>query len=133
MFQDKLKELRTNYGMTQKELAEELGTSQQSYMKWETGKTSPTLKTLNKIAHFFNIPTSSLLGDNSLDIKDILDKEYLYYDGEDMKPNNELEFREYVADYIYKNLGDPKHRNSGRFIKLKSGKIVSYNREASLK
>lgn len=40
MFPQNLKKLRTSHNLTQKELAEELGTSQQSYMKWETGKTS---------------------------------------------------------------------------------------------
>lgn len=63
MFEENLKALRLSHNLTQKELAEKLGTSQQSYMKWETGKTSPTLKTIQKIASFFDVPMSKLIDD----------------------------------------------------------------------
>jgi len=38
---ERVKELRSHLGMTQQELAEELGTRQQTISEWETGMYSP--------------------------------------------------------------------------------------------
>ena len=62
MFSDKLKVLRNNKGLTQSELAQHLGVTQQAVGRWEKGLTSPDYETLKLLASFFNVSTDYLLG-----------------------------------------------------------------------
>lgn len=57
-----LTELRKSKGMTQKELAAELGISDKTYSKWETGDTEPDLAGLCRLAEVFSISPAYLLG-----------------------------------------------------------------------
>ena len=47
---------RVNAGLTQKELAEELGISNVTVVNWEKGVTEPTLSQLRKISQLSGIP-----------------------------------------------------------------------------
>lgn len=51
----KLKELRNQNNLSQAEIAKILNTSQQNYNRYENGKIEPDLKTLYKLADFFNV------------------------------------------------------------------------------
>lgn len=62
MFYQKLKELREEKGLLQKQLATELDVSQGCIGKWETGTREPSLNMLIKIAKYFNVTTDYLLG-----------------------------------------------------------------------
>ena len=62
MFYKLLKTERIKKGLSQMALAKILGISQQTIGSWETGRTSPDLETLVKIAKFFNVSTDYLLG-----------------------------------------------------------------------
>lgn len=59
-----LKELRTERGLTQAELAEQLHTTNRSVSRWETGTTMPDISILIDLAEFYQV-----------DIKEILDGE----------------------------------------------------------
>lgn len=75
MFEEILKELRNNRGLTQIEVAKGLGVTQPTYQQWETGKRSPTSETLLKLADYFGVTTDSLLGRTGYDflkLKDFL-------------------------------------------------------------
>ena len=61
-FKDKLKELRIEYELSQKELAEKLSVSQRSVSNWENGEREPDFEMLTAIAKFFNVTTDYLLG-----------------------------------------------------------------------
>ncbi|MGX9844652.1 helix-turn-helix domain-containing protein [Streptococcus iniae] len=61
-FTDKLKALRKQKKLTQKELAEQIGIKQNSYSDWETGKNEPSLDNIIKLAKIFNTTTDELLG-----------------------------------------------------------------------
>ena len=56
----KLKELRTERGMTQENVAEYLGVSSQTVSKWERGLLSPDISLLPKIALLFRCSIDSL-------------------------------------------------------------------------
>ena len=58
----RLKELRTNKGISQSYLADILGRTQQAVGKWEVGKAEPDTATLSKLASYFNVTTDYLLG-----------------------------------------------------------------------
>ena len=60
-----LKLLRTNRKMSQRELADIIGVSQQTIGSWEVGRTSPDPDMINKLAQYFNVPTDYLLGNNT--------------------------------------------------------------------
>jgi DNA-binding XRE family transcriptional regulator/predicted RNase H-like HicB family nuclease len=49
-----LREIRMKKGLTQKDVAEKLGISQQAYAKLETPKSNPSLDTLKKISEAFD-------------------------------------------------------------------------------
>lgn len=61
-FGDRLKELRTERGLGQIQLAKELGVGKSVISLWETGKSEPTLGNLVKIALFFRVSTDYLAG-----------------------------------------------------------------------
>ncbi len=61
-FQEKLKEMRKMYGLTQRQVAEKLGISQPSYIRYENGTSEPTLENLVKLADLFDVSADFLLG-----------------------------------------------------------------------
>lgn len=62
MFKERLKALRKEAGLTQKDMARNFGTSQPSYQQWESGKRTPNSDNLEKLANFFNVSTDYLIG-----------------------------------------------------------------------
>lgn len=62
-FSEKLKELRTASGLTQRELAEQMHVSFQTISKWESGINEPDFATLKELAKVLSTTTSELLGE----------------------------------------------------------------------
>lgn len=65
MFGATLKKLRDEKGMSQQKLAEIMGLTQQAIAKWETEKSEPDLKTVAKLADFFEVSVDYLLDRNA--------------------------------------------------------------------
>ena len=61
-FYQKLKELREEKELLQKQLGVELGVSQVTVARWETGNREPEFDMLIKIAKYFGVTTDYLLG-----------------------------------------------------------------------
>lgn len=61
-FKNKLKELRKENNITQKELAKFLNVRNTTISAWEVGDNEPDLTTLVKIAKYFYVTTDYLLG-----------------------------------------------------------------------
>lgn len=59
---ERLKKLREKFGLSQAELADKAGISQPFIGAIESGRKSPTLRTLEKIANAMNISVLELLG-----------------------------------------------------------------------
>ena len=57
-----LRELRKAQHKTQREVAEALGITPQSYQAYESGKTLPTLENFLRLCIFFDITPDILLG-----------------------------------------------------------------------
>ena len=85
-FNDLLKIKRKEKGYTQKEMAERLGITRGGYNNYEVGQSTPSYKTLVKIANIFNVTTDYLLGnthennDLSADLDPINKKIYTLYE-----------------------------------------------------
>lgn len=62
MFAEQIRAFRKKSGMTQAELAQYMGLSQQAVGKWETGRSSPDQNTLRQLADLFHVTVDSLLG-----------------------------------------------------------------------
>lgn len=60
--ENRIKILREQHGMKQRELAEELGISQNTLSTWETGRYEPDAEMLKRIASVFNVSVDYLLG-----------------------------------------------------------------------
>ncbi len=61
-FQQRLKDLRLSKNMSQKQLAEMLGTTNSSVCDWERGRTEPDKTFVLKLADCLNVSTDYLLG-----------------------------------------------------------------------
>lgn len=61
-FGQRLKELRKNKGLTQKEMADIMGMTDRNYQRFEYGKINVPAKTLAFFADFFGVTTDYLLG-----------------------------------------------------------------------
>jgi len=61
-FKDRLKQLRTDKKLSQKDLAEYLGITVRGYQHYETGTRFPDFKGLQKIADYFQISLDYLAG-----------------------------------------------------------------------
>ncbi len=62
IFQKKLKEERKSFNLTQREMANKLGITQPSYIRYENGTAEPSLENLVKIADILNVSVDYLLG-----------------------------------------------------------------------
>lgn len=62
MFSHQLKNIRKEWNLTQKELADSLNIAQSTIAMYENGKREPDTANLNKIADFFKVTTDFLLG-----------------------------------------------------------------------
>lgn len=61
MFEDNLKRLRAERGLTQEKLANDLFVTHQTISKWETGKSYPDLPVLLSIARYFGVGMDELV------------------------------------------------------------------------
>ena len=59
---NRLKELRQKNNLTLKELGQKVGMANNTLSQYETGKREPKIETWNKLAEYFNVPTSYLMG-----------------------------------------------------------------------
>lgn len=54
--------MRQSEGLTQTEIANQIGISQAAYQRYETGKREPKIKTLEVFADYFQVSVDFLLG-----------------------------------------------------------------------
>lgn len=103
MFPERLKTLRKEAGLTQKEIANHFKTSPQSYAQWEKGLRSPSKESLEKLASFFHVTTDYLLGNS--DIKnpedELSDVEILYRkNSKNMTPEQKEVFKKELLEFM---------------------------------
>ena len=65
MIADKIKFLREEKGMTQADLAKQLGITRSSVNAWEMGISTPSTQYLLELSHMFKVSTDYLLGISS--------------------------------------------------------------------
>lgn len=104
MFKERLKQLRTEQNLTQKELAKNINTSQQNIGFWETGKRNPKYDMIEKLANFFNVSTDYLTGKSNIktpesDIDKAIDKS-VAYNGKTITNNDREAIKTFLNNYF---------------------------------
>ena len=61
-FSERLRELRTEKGITQAQLGKATGYSQAGIAKWETGDRKPTIDAIISLSNFFECTSDYLIG-----------------------------------------------------------------------
>lgn len=69
-FSERLKNLRKQAHLTQTDVAEKLGISQQAYASWERGVKKPTQENLVKIAQILDVSIDYLVGNSDKSVKE---------------------------------------------------------------
>lgn len=64
-FGTRLQYLRTQDGVTQKQLADAIGVSKQTVSMWECGDRNPTFENIEAVADYFNVNMSTFFLDNN--------------------------------------------------------------------
>lgn len=62
MLGEKIKQLRKNKGITQADLAQAMGLSQQAVARWEVNRSEPDNETMCRLASYFGVSSDYLLG-----------------------------------------------------------------------
>lgn len=68
MFAQRLKSLREKSNINQNALAKELSVSQSAVGNWESGIRVPDVKTLEKLANYFDVSIDYLLGGSEISV-----------------------------------------------------------------
>ena len=63
-FATRLKELRGKSGLSQPQLAQEIGVTKQTISLWERGPRRPDFPTMESLADYFNVQLSYLIGES---------------------------------------------------------------------
>lgn len=61
-FVDRLRTIRKDKGVTQKQVAQAIGTTEQNYQRYERGSQQPTLPVLLALADYFDVSLDYLVG-----------------------------------------------------------------------
>ena len=81
-----IKKYRTEFSLSQDELAQKLYVSRQTVSNWENGKSSPDIKSVVLMSYIFNISVDEFLKGSYEEVKEIVFKE----DREDFEKNTAI-------------------------------------------
>lgn len=65
MLHQRIKECRQRAGLTQSQLAEQMGVSRQAVTKWESGRGAPDIEHIRNLAKFFDVSVDFLIAEDS--------------------------------------------------------------------
>lgn len=68
MLLEHIRQARKSRGLTQAELAEQLGLSEMTVRRWESGQRSPRMEEIQKLAVVLGVPVTELLSDSSAEL-----------------------------------------------------------------
>ena len=98
----KIKEIRQQRGLTQKQLGDICGIADANIRKYENGKQNPKIETLQKIANALGVPVTELLNYNY----DTIDGEKVrVYDLTDMESKQAVDTIKYIQKSMENSTG----------------------------
>ena len=99
-FTERLKTLRKQANLTQKETAEMIGISQPAYGDWERGVKKPSHENLIKIAKFYGVTTDYLLEGKKDDVDSSTVDAVFRMASDGLTEDEKSLFRKDIIDYI---------------------------------
>jgi transcriptional regulator with XRE-family HTH domain len=98
---EKISSLRKRHKLTQEQFAKKIEITRSALAKYETNKAEPDIKTLTKIANFFEVSVDYLLGREQhsgaqIDIKEALENKKATWGGQELTP----EQREILTEFF---------------------------------
>lgn len=120
-FAKRLRELRKNKGVGQKEVGAVIGVSDSSIRKYEAGDRTPTPEAITTLASYFGVTTDYLLGhhDNAVtsheqkkpqDLKKILEQHEIMFDGIPVDEEAKADIMHIVEFELYKRAKEMNKR-----------------------
>lgn len=91
-FNENLKVARERKGISQKELAENIGVAKSTYSLYESGNREPNVQTIKKIADVLNVSADELLG-----IDDEPQTIAAHFDGDEYTEEEIAKIKEFAA------------------------------------
>lgn len=95
-FSERIKQLRTESGLSQQDLANELGIGRSTLANYEQGNREPNMETMELFADFFNVDMNYLTGFS--DIRNLSDLSSTIYVPPELWPNEDEETR--IVNYL---------------------------------
>ena len=99
----RIKEIRENSYLLQRQLAEYLNCTQQTYSRYETGDLEPSLPVMAKLARFYDTSVDYLLG--------LTDDKIQHWNSENTKSKEAIEDNKHKEFIISMKTGVPKPKN----------------------
>lgn len=101
--ENRIKKLRVSRGITQRELAKQIGITQPALSNYESGRT-PNIEVAQKISNFFNVSIDYLIGESN--IKEPYNKwskaDFLYSEYLRSSDKLETEYKAYLSEFSNK-------------------------------
>lgn len=101
--ENRIKKLRVSRGITQRELAKQIGITQPALSNYESGRT-PNIEVAQKISNFFNVSIDYLIGESN--IKEPYNKwskaDFLYSEYLRSSDKLETEYEAYLSEFSNK-------------------------------
>ena len=91
-FNENLKIARERKGISQKDMAENIGVAKSTYSLYESGNREPNVQTIKKMADFLNVSADELLG-----IEDEPHTIAAHFDGDEYTEDELEEIRNFAA------------------------------------
>ncbi|MCX9575752.1 helix-turn-helix transcriptional regulator [Vibrio cholerae] len=99
MLKDVLKEMRERKQLKQSEVAENVGVTAQTYMKWENGKNEPKASDIKKLAEILCVSESEICRGQKFD-SDISEIQFMKKTASIMKELDEVTFTSILFEFI---------------------------------
>ena len=88
---DRIREARTKLGLTQAQLAKQVGVSSQTVWSWEAGRAKPTHEHLEELAFRCEVGTAWILGRDVVEAEMLKEASISFYDAVEGLPIEDVE------------------------------------------
>jgi len=97
---ERIREARTKLGLTQAQLASQVGVSSQTVWSWEAGRVKPTHEHLEELAFRCQVSTAWLLGRDVLEAELLKEASVSFYDAVDGLPLEDIEAIQNFINFV---------------------------------
>src|SRR5665647_1241310 len=122
--QKRLKILRNNTKLSQKQMADALGVPHGTYRNWEQGLRTPDTETVMKLAEYFNVSTDYIFGRNT--------GTTTFFDGQHINNSTNEKSNQYLGEsdiILPPNILDIKMKKIPKLDSANNGQLIFSERK----